>query len=67
MIVYSKVLELLFCCYLFWDSFGKVIVWLVCFKEYLGGFFNKDLDSIFKGFLIVSKVINVESVIVKVV
>lgn len=67
MIVHSKVLEPLLCCYSSWDSLGKAIAWLVRFKEYLGGLLNKDPDSIPKGPLTVSKVINAESVIIKAV
>ena len=67
MIVRSKVLKLLLCCYSSWDSLQKTIAWLVCFKEYLVSLLNKDPDSIPKGPLTVSEVISAESVIVKAV
>ena len=67
MIVRTKVLEPLLCRYSSWESLRKAIAWLVRFKEYLVGLFNKDPDSIPKGSLTVSEVIKAESVIVKAV
>ena len=66
-IVRSKILEPLLCRYSSWDSLRKAIAWLVRFKKYLVGLLNKDPNSIPKGPLTVSEVINAESVIVKAV
>ena len=66
-IVRSKILEPLLSHYSSRDSLRKAMAWLVHFKKYLVGLLNKDPDSIPKGPLTVSKVINAESVIVKAV
>ena len=66
-ILRSEILESLLSRFSSWDSLRKAIAWLVRFKNYLVGLLNKDPDSIPKGPLTDSEVINAESVIVKVV
>ena len=66
-ILRSEILESLLSRYSSWDSLRKAIAWLVRLKKYLLGLLNKDPDSIPKGPLTVSEVINAESVIVKIV